>query len=231
MNVLRSLCLHLALVCLTVATATAESASGRIRMTAANWGDGIAYFFRGQEYIRFDLRAGRALAGYPKRIDSRAWLNLPAGTIDAGLDAGNGKAYLFTGSQYVRFDIAADRLDAGYPKPIDAVSWPGVPWTDRIDAAVAWGNGKIVLFRGGEYVRFDIASDHADPGYPKAIDAVTWPGLPWTTGIDAAVNAGNGKAYLFKDGQYVRFDIAADRVEAGYPKPVDETTWPGLWKP
>ena len=50
-------------------------------------------------------------------------------------------------------------------------------WTDGIDDAVNWGNGKAYFFKGGQYIRYDIKADRADPGYPKAVDAGTWPGL------------------------------------------------------
>ncbi|MBV5337687.1 MAG: hypothetical protein J0653_07035, partial [Deltaproteobacteria bacterium] len=69
------------------------------------------------------------------------------------------------------------------------------------------------------YVRYDMKSDRTDPGYPKPISNENWPGVPWYDGIDAAVNWGNGKAYFFKGGEYVRYDVKADRVDPGYPKP------------
>jgi matrix metalloproteinase-14 (membrane-inserted) len=148
--------------------------------------------------------------------------------IDAAVEWGNGKVYIFRGNQYFRYDIKADQVDAGYPKPINQTNWSGVPWTDGIDAAVNWGNGKVYIFKGNEYVRFDIKADKVDPGYPKPINQTTWPGLPWTNGIDAALNWGNGKVCIFKGDQYVRYDIASDKVDAGYPKPINQTTWPGL---
>ena len=39
----------------------------------------------------------------------------------------------------------------------------------------------------------------------------------------------NGKAYMFLDtGDYLQYDIKADAVDAGFPKPVNGKTWPGL---
>ncbi|MCX6567389.1 MAG: hemopexin repeat-containing protein [Candidatus Aminicenantes bacterium] len=139
---------------------------------------------------------------------------------------GNGKAYFFKGSQYSRYDLKADRVDPGYPKSI--TEWSGLPWTDGVDAAVNWGNGKVLLFKGSQYVRIDVQADRVDPGYPKPINNETWPGLPWTDGIEAAINGGNGKIYLFKETQYVRWDIQTDRADPGYPKSIDNETWPGL---
>ncbi len=193
-------------------------------------GNGKAYIFlKGGQYIRYDIRADRADPGYPKAIDNQTWPDLPwANGIDAALNLGNGKVALFKGSQYVRYDIRADRADPGYPKAIDNQTWPGLPWTTGIDSAVNWGNGKAYFFKGGQYIRYDIATERVDAGYPKAIDNQTWPGLPWIAGIDAAVNWGNGKVTLFKDDQQVRYDVNTDRVDAGYPKPIDHKNWAQL---
>ena len=185
-------------------------------------------------------------------------------SIDAAVNWGNGKAYFFRAGQYVRYDITTDRVDPGYPLPI-AGHWPGLSeagfdapdavWvklpvsgevgprpdvgqagtnqmaaaglrpitgTGRargggirlIDAAVNWGNRKAYFFRAGQYVRYDITTDRVDPGYPLPI-AGNWPGLAEAgfDSIDAAVNWGNGKAYFFRAGHYVRYDITADRVD------------------
>jgi hypothetical protein len=95
-----------------------------------------------------------------------------------------------------------------------------------VKVAIEWNNGKAYFFEGKEYLRFDIATDRADPDYPKPI-AGNWPGL-WPRDIDTAVNWGNSKAYFFKGGEYLRYDIAADHTDPGYPKPITGA-WPGLW--
>ncbi len=42
---------------------------------------------------------------------------------------------------------------------------------------MTWNNGKAYFFRGSEYMRYDMAADAVDTGYPKLI-ASGWPGLP-----------------------------------------------------
>jgi type 1 glutamine amidotransferase len=193
------------------------------------WDNGKAYFFKGSQYSRYDMKADRVDPGYPKPINSETWPGLPwTDGIDAAVNWGNGKAYFFKGGHYIRYDIRTDRVDPGYPKPINSETWPGLPWTDGIDAAVNWGNGKAYLFKGTQYVRIDIQADRVEQGYPKEIYGPNWQGVPWADGIDAAVNWKNGKAYLFRGNQYVRIDIKADRVDSGYPKPINNETWPGI---
>jgi len=196
---------------------------------AVNWGNGKAYFFKGNLYVRYDINSGKTDPGYPKTINNETWPGLPWTTgIDTMVEWDNGKVYFFKGNRYVRYDIGADRADPGYPKHIDDEKWRTLPWKNKIDAAVNWGNGKVYFFKGGQYVRYDIGEDRVDAGYPKFINNETWPGLPWTNGIDAAVNWGNGKVYFFKGNQYVRYDIKEDRADKGYPKTITNENWPGL---
>jgi Hemopexin len=96
-------------------------------------------------------------------------------------------------------------------------------WT-QIDTCLVWPNGKAYLLSGSEYVRYDIASDRVDPGYPQPIEG-NWPGL-WSP-AGAGVVWPNGKAYFLRGSEYVRYDTASDRVDPGYPKPI-EGNWPGL---
>jgi Hemopexin/Astacin (Peptidase family M12A) len=193
------------------------------------WPNGKAYFFKGAQYLRYDPATDKTDAGYPKPIAGN-WPGFPAGFatgVNAGVIWNNGKAYFFKGNKYIRYDIAADKTDAGYPKPI-AGNWPGL-WTDNIDAVIVWPNSKAYFFKGSQYIRYDLATGKADIGYPKNISS-SWPGFPadFAAGVNAAVVWNNGKAYFFKGSQYIRYDIAADKTDAGYPKPI-AGNWAGFW--
>jgi hypothetical protein len=53
--------------------------------------------------------------------------------------------------------------------------------------------------------------------------------------IEAVINWGNGKAYIFgyapddNKMSYVRYDIKADKADDGYPMYLNDETWPGLY--
>jgi hypothetical protein len=72
------------------------------------------------------------------------------------------------------------------------------------------------MFRGSEYIR--LTNTTVDAGYPKPISA-GW-NIPWTTGFDYVFRLPSGKAYFFKGSEYVRYDIAADATDVGYPVPI-----------
>ena len=163
---------------------------------ALTWTNGKAQFFRDDEYVRYDITSRRADPGYPRKIDGNTWPGLWTHGIDAAFNNGNGKAYFFKAGQYIRYDLAADRADPGYPKWVDDNTWPGLPALGPIDSAVNAGNGKVYFFSGTNYLRYDIASDSADPGYPRPINDTTWPGV-WTGDITMAVAAHPGKMMLF----------------------------------
>ena len=90
-------------------------------------------------------------------------------------------------------------------------------WETGISGAINWGDGKIYFFRGEEYLSYDMASDKVDAGYPRPI-AGNWRGFPksWSSGIDAAMNWGNGIVYFVKGDQYLRYDIKTGTSDASY---------------
>lgn len=83
---------------------------------AINWGDGNAYFFRGDSYIQYDI-ATDAVVGGPASIAGN-WPGLAEAGFGDGLDAAvmwdSGVAYFFKGNAYVRYTPGVG-ADEGYP--------------------------------------------------------------------------------------------------------------------
>lgn len=96
---------------------------------------------------------------------------------------------------------------------------------DSFDNAVNLGNGKVCFLSGEDCLFFDIAANRADAGYPKPIREV-FPGVEALLNADGPIDAvfalGKGKVYFCKYTSCVCFDLAAKRVDAGYPKPLAE---------
>ena len=82
--------------------------------------------------------------------------------------------------------------------------------------SLGWNDEKAYFFSGGQYVRWDVASDTVDVGYPQPI-SFGWTGI-FADGIDAAAVWNNGKAYFFRGAEYSAYDIEADVIVDGYPR-------------
>ncbi|CAD5946409.1 1,4-dihydroxy-2-naphthoyl-CoA hydrolase [Planktothrix tepida] len=198
--------------------------------TVVIWRDGNAYFFKGNQYINYNLAHHCIESGYPKKIQQGIGASFPESFhqgIDAGLLWNNGKAFLFKGNEYLRFDLYQNRVEPGYPQKLNSGNWLGWPshFYQGIDAAVLWNNGKAYFFKGDEYIQYDIYKEMTDRGYPKKIKdglGKEWP-LKFTEGIDAAVTLNYQKAFLFKEDQYIVYDINLGSIEPGHPKKINET--------
>lgn len=155
---------------------------------AVNYGNGKAYLFRGDSYVRVDLASNtvetevRSIADY--------WPGLAEAGFDRDLDAavnyGNGTVYLFKGDVVCSYSIAEDRaVGTGY-----LADWkldPAGGFDADLDAVVNYGNGKLYFFKADCYVRFDLATATADSEVRLTADY--WTGLAqagFTTGLDGS---------------------------------------------
>ena len=140
------------------------------------------------------------------------------------------KVFLFRDGRYARYDRLTNATDDGYPRSV-AGNWAGLAEVgfEQPDSALNLEAGKLFFFKSDSYVRYDVAADGADAGYPLRI-ADQWPGLGaagFGSDVNAAINWGNGKAYFFKGDSYLRYDIVGNRADDGYPLRIADR-WPGL---
>ena len=163
--------------------------------------------------------------------------------VDAALVIGE-HTLLFSGDQYVRYTGGEyGFVDEGYPQAL-ATSLPAElgfsilpePFSDRIDAAVRGADGVTYLFTGDQYLAVDPAANQAAPA-PQPITG-TWGKVrnrftadPADSAVDAAFCSPAGDLYVFKDGQYLRYQSPGQEyADEGFPRSV-QGNWGDLPAP
>lgn len=191
----------------------------------------LGYFAVGDRVAIYDLtRNSGVVRSIPEMWGDLGAIGFDA-RIDAAVDLGYQKLFAFKGKRYIRVSFETQRVDAGYPLDIAGL-WPGFAecgFVGDIDAAVNWGTGKAYFFKGGLYIRYDIATDRVDPGYPRPI-CEGWHGVDggWLgNGFSGAIYPGGDRAYFFKHDEYIAVDWSSKTVLSGYPRKIGER-WPGL---
>lgn len=94
---------------------------------------------------------------------------------------------------------------------------------NNIDAAFSWDASTIYFTKDNKVVKYNSSNNE--------IILITtleqaFPGISFNR-IDAALDYGNGKVYLFSGKQYTRVDKQTGRVDANYPKDIHEQ-WEGV---
>lgn len=85
---------------------------------------------------------------------------------------------------------------------------------------------KAYFFDGAAYVRYDVATDRVEAGYPLPI-AEHWPGL-FETDIDACIPGGDGTVSFFRGAECLVYDLVADQVVDASRSTI-AATWPGVF--
>ena len=93
-----------------------------------------------------------------------------------------------------------------------------------MDTAVRLPGRGLYVFHGDRVWLYTGPRGPAS-GYPKPITA-EFPGA-FQRDLDAALVHPNGRLYLFRGGQHLRYDLAARRPEPGFPRPY-ALDWPGV---
>jgi hypothetical protein len=191
---------------------------------ALMWNNGKAYFFKGDQYVRYSVAEDWADEDYPAKIKPN-WPGLWESDIGAALMWNKDTAYFFKGDEFIAYSVSPE---GGAKSQKIKDHWPGL-FERGIDAAVMWNDGKAYFFKGDEYIGVTVESRRADPKKKIKSD---WPGL-WERDIGAAILWNNNKAYFFKGDKYVRVSLSNRTVDGGYPKRIKDN-WPArpwTWLP
>lgn len=207
-------------------------------VTLGDW----TYVTKGNEYIRYsDPNALTIDAGYPYTISGH-FIGFAKGmeAFESGFDAmvlmPNSYLYIFKGANYVRYkvDYAPNPQVTYFDGPFPITQNMDVPaaFATGIQSAVVLPNGKIYFTNANEYIRFsDDDASEMDSGYPKDLGQTTWGlgDLPtFEQSFDSMVVLPNGKTYVTKGDQYIRYsDQDAFTIDGGYPLALDKN-WGAL---
>ena len=190
--------------------------------------NGYLYVFKGNMYARYKDGGWTLDPAYPSLMQGN-WGNL-ADNFAQGFDSflynkGNGHAYATKGSQYIRYtDGKASTVAEGYPRDISK-NW-GVSgiFSNGFDSMVQLKNKLTYATKDNLYVRYsNFDLNKVDDGYPHDLSAGGWGDLPekFKTGFDAMAVLPNGKLYVTRGSQYIRYsDTAGNTIDSGYPKPI-----------
>ncbi|MET7989004.1 MULTISPECIES: hemopexin repeat-containing protein [unclassified Streptomyces] len=156
------------------------------------------------------------------------------------------KVYFIKGANYARFALDPSPGTVEYVKSIGA-NWGSMAvrgFASGIDAAVNDGAGYVYFYKGGSYVRYDIAANNisdlaGEPPYPWPLTD-GWSNFVTGTGfenyIDGALDVGDGSAWFFHDDRCLRGDapsgiltgpdsissLAPSLADAGFGSDIDD---------
>ncbi len=206
---------------------------------AFHWTNDKNYMFNDKVYVRYNYDTDKIANNYPRLIknfwgekgkDDRMWFS----DIDAALNRSDKEniAYFFKGTEYVKYDLKTDKVWKNFPKTINASGlWPGLNW-EKIDAAVDIGDGNAFLFRDKEVKLFDFKKNKA--GKPQDICDV-FEDFDCEKSIDASLRKKNSDVFLFSGSDCWKYE----KKKEGYDNiiykkiygPVKITNYEGgLWE-
>jgi hypothetical protein len=160
--------------------------------------------------------------------------------VDAALFQESSKqTFLFCGDQGVRYsDDTYTFVDDGYPKSLTTILTQELGLTSLpdnfqygIDAVLKGRDGRLYVFKDQQYLRSDQATPQPIATFWGKVNNNFLPIDPADSSpvlLDAAFISPNGRLYVFKGNQYIRYsNPEQDLVDEGFPKSIQDN-WGNL---
>ncbi|TDB45722.1 fucose-binding lectin II [Photorhabdus khanii] len=155
--------------------------------------NGYLYFFKGSQYLKFDIAKAQVSEGPKPIVDG--WPGLKGTEFENGIDAATewvdtkqDIVYFFKGSHYIKYTVSSHTI---YMNTISAgwgTTGKYAAYSNNLDSVILWRNIAgyfIYLFKNNNYIRYNTKTSAIDAG-PVAIQA-HWFGVTFNK-IQAAVS-------------------------------------------
>ncbi len=145
--------------------------------------DKFLFLLSGGEYLSYDMEKDRVEPGFPKPIGGKTMPGMEpyADQIRFSVSwAQDTVMFFLKDGTSVEYDLKKKKLVSAAPLPVDEKNWPGLGKDfDKVYAIADWSDEKFLAFLDdGTFIQYDVATNHADDGYPKPIDDANLPGFP-----------------------------------------------------
>lgn len=180
------------------------------------WQDGRTYFFKGNNYWRYNDAEGKCDTGYPKPI-REGWggMHGPIDAVFLGKVKNSYGTYFFKGSSYYQY--RKEHSQVSNPQPTE--NWGGLD--GPIDGVFIWRNGVTYAFAEDSYYRLESGT------FTGPFPISKWGGM--TGPINTVFRyKKDDYTYFFKEWKYYKFEDKGDkRLSISGPWELDHK-WRGL---
>ncbi|KGM28287.1 fucose-binding lectin II [Photorhabdus akhurstii] len=128
--------------------------------------NGYLYFFKGSQYVKFDIAKAKVIDG-PKFI-ADGWPGLKGTEFENGIDAATefttNIVCFFKDSDCIDYAVNSHTIKRNSISDRWGITEKYTAFSTNLDAAVQRIHSRIDLFKGGNYIRFNLKSNAIDYG-------------------------------------------------------------------
>ncbi|MCT8344483.1 hemopexin repeat-containing protein [Photorhabdus kleinii] len=155
--------------------------------------NGYLYFFKGSQYLKFDIAKAQVSEGPKPIVDG--WPGLKGTEFENGIDAATewvdtkqDIVYFFKGSHYISYKISSHTINMNTISAGWGTTEKYAAYSNNLESVVLWRNIAgyfIYFFKNNNYIRYNTKTGAIDNG-PIPIQS-GWPGVTFNK-IQAAVS-------------------------------------------